>query len=147
MVVNNTVTVHGTLGSKAILNDPKSRKTKFYGLGFPVGSRLQGGFFQKRSGIDLVIGNLRQLLQTEKGERVYLPNYGCNLRRFLFQPLDEITFNEMKLEILNSISKYSKGTSVRRIRIFPSGENSINVSLTIQVKELEGAIAEVEVTI
>lgn len=147
MVVNSTVTIHGSIGSQVIKNDPKGKKNKVYGLGFPIGSRLNGGFFQKRSGLDLVKGNIRQLLQTEKGERVMLPNYGCNLRQYLFQPLDEITFREMKHEILSSLSKYSRGTEVLRLRIFPSEDNRINVSLIIRIKEIEGATAEVGVTI
>lgn len=147
MVVNSTVTVHGTIGSQRIKNDPKGRRNKVYGLGFPIGSRLTGAYFQKRSGLDLVKGNIRQLLLTERGERVMLPNYGCNLRRFLFQPLDEITFQDIKTEILTSLSKYSKGTKVLRLRVFPSDDNRINISLTIQIKEIEGATTEVEVTV
>jgi len=146
MAINTSVTIHGSIGSQVVKNDSKGRKNKVYGLGFPIGNRLSGGFFQKRSGLDLVKGNIRQLLQTEKGERVMLPNYGCNLRQYLL-PLDEITFREMKQEILTSLSKYSRGTEVLKLRIFPSDDNRINISLIIRIKEIEGATAEVGVTI
>ena len=122
MVFNTATTIYGTIPSKAITAAPKTRRTKVLGMGFPAGSRLEGGYFTKESGIQLVKNNLKQLLLTERGERVMLPNFGCNLRKFIFQPLDETTFEEIKEEILTSIENYTRGVEVLKLRIQEDNE-------------------------
>lgn len=147
MPANTSITIHGNLNSEVIKNDPKAKKEKVYGLNFPIGRRVTGGFFSKISGLDLVKANLRQLLQTERGERVYLPNYGCNLKKYLFQPMDEITFEQIKTEILTSISRYSKGVRVLSLKVTPRDDNSLRILLRVQIREIENTITEVEVDI
>ena len=82
-----------------------------------------------------------------------LPNFGCNLRKFIFQPLDETTFEEIKEEILTSIENYTRGVEVLKLRIQEDNEarandlNSLRISLLVKIKEIENAITEVEVSI
>ena len=153
MVINTTINIYGAVRSKPIENDPIAKKNKVYGLSFPTGSRLEGGFFSKESGLRLVKNNLKQLLLTERGERVMLPNYGVSLKKYLFQPLDETTFESIKQEILTSLSRYSKGTHVLRLRVGPTDGareteiSSLKISLLIKIKEIENTTTEVEVTI
>ena len=153
MVINTTTTVYGRIGTRPLTNDPKAKKQKVYGLGFPMGKRLEGGYFRKTSGVELVIGNIRQILMTQRGERVMLPNYGANLKKFLFQPLDADLVEAIKEEILTSLDRYSRGTEVLRLRISPSSGarsadlQNLRVSLLIKVKEIENVITEVDITI
>jgi phage baseplate assembly protein W len=153
MVINTTTTVYGRIGSRSLTNDPKTKKQKVYGLGFPIGKRLQGGFFRKTSGIELVKGNVRQILMTQRGERVMLPNYGANLKKFLFQPMDEDLVNAIKDEILTSLNRYARGVEVLRLRISPSSNTrsadlqTLRVNLLIKISEIENVITEVDITI
>jgi len=150
--MTTTVNVYGTTPVKPILNDPKSSKTKIKGLVWPFGSRLQKGFFPVESGTSLIKSGIKQLLQTERGERVMLPDYGTNLRRFLFQPIDQTTFEAIKEEILTSIGKYKKDVSVLGLRVEqdPHGReldlSSIRIYLSLRVKEGTDTV-EVQVTI
>jgi len=82
-----------------------------------------------------------------------LPNYGCRLRKFLFQPLDEATFTQIKDEIKFSFSNYIVGASIKRIAVFPLGEsgpaggNSMKVVLSLQLNENETQVFDVEATV
>lgn len=49
-------------------------------LKFPINTN-----FQSVSGVDLLLQDIQQLLLTIPGERVYRPEYGCNLRNQIWE--------------------------------------------------------------
>lgn len=50
--------------------------------------------------------DLIHLLLTNKGERLYLPDFGANLKRYLFEPNDELTSTSIKNEIQEAVNKF-----------------------------------------
>jgi len=124
-----------------------------YGLDFPLGSASGGGYFAKRSGVEMIKDAVKQLLLTERGERVMLPNLGCNLRRYLFQPLDENTFESIKREIQYSFYNYIVGAKIAKLAVFPLGDagpaggNSLKVILSLKLDTADLEIFDVEVDI
>jgi phage baseplate assembly protein W len=57
------------------------------GWAFPVEFREAGGTVRMASGLEDIRQSLLILLSTAPGERVMLPDYGCDLTRFVFQAL------------------------------------------------------------
>ena len=55
------------------------------------------------------------LLLTNKGERVFNPNYGSDIRRYLFEPLDYGSAALIKQEISQCISRYEPRIRVQKI--------------------------------
>jgi hypothetical protein len=153
MAANQTVSVYGKVPPRYMIQAPKSHRQEVYGLDFPLGSIDGEGYFTKRSGIQMIKDAVKQLLLTEKGERVMLPNLGCNLRRYLFQPLDENTFNSIKSDILYSFNNYIVGAQVARLSVFPLGDfgpaggNSLKVILSLKLDTADLEIFDVEVDI
>ena len=82
MVLNSTSTLYGREGSKPSSLLTKRNSNKFYGLKFPFGKLSDGKFLKKASDLEPIKSGLRQLLLTNRGERVMLPNYGTNLRKY-----------------------------------------------------------------
>jgi phage baseplate assembly protein W len=111
------------------------------------------GYFSKESGVTLVRNNLRQLLLTTKGERVMLPDFGTNLKYFLFEPLDKFTVQNIRDDILLAINKYAPGVKVVSLRVYPSqsismeGLQGLYINLTVQVEELNQQTLDVNVEI
>ena len=153
MAANQTVTVYGKFPPRYIEQQTTSKRSEVYGLNFPLGTASGGEFFTKNSGVSMIRDSVRQLLTTERGERVMLPNFGCNLKRFLFQPLDESTFESIKREILFSFKRYIVGAEVAKLAVFPLGEagpaggNSLKVVLTLRLDTADLEIFDVEVDI
>ena len=60
------------------------------GIDFPFGRvPNQDGYFKTtKTTIESVKNNIRLLLKTEKGERLFQPNLGLALKRFLFEDFD-----------------------------------------------------------
>tara|TARA_R110002153_G_scaffold69570_2_gene183848 strand:- start:141 stop:608 length:468 start_codon:yes stop_codon:yes gene_type:complete len=154
MSANNTVNVYGRTVPRYMEQVPTAQRHHQYGLKFPLGSRIStGGVFSKSSGVGMIKDSVKQLLLTDKGERVMLPGYGTNLKRFLFQPLDELTFEAIKREITSSFYKYIVGANITKIRVIPlgsigpSGGNSLKIALDLELTGTEFEVFDVEVNL
>tara|TARA_R110000765_G_C18794486_1_gene592949 strand:- start:79 stop:543 length:465 start_codon:yes stop_codon:yes gene_type:complete len=153
MAANQTVTVFGKIPPRYMQQSPTSKRQEIYGLSFPLGSSLGGGFFAKSSGIVMIKNSVTQLLMTERGERIMLPNFGCNLRKFLFQPLDESTFESIKREIQYSFKNYIIGAHISKLAVFPIGDagpaggNALKVILSLKLDTADLETFDVEVDI
>jgi len=140
MANNQTVTVYGNDLPTFMQQVPKSQRKPLFGMKMPFGYRkTTGGFLAKNSGVDLFKDAIKQVLLTEKGERLMLPGFGCNLRKFLFHPLDEQLFESIKREVSDALNKYVIGAELIKIRVIPlgdigpSGGNSLKISLDCRV--------------
>jgi phage baseplate assembly protein W len=80
---------------------------------------------------DQIKSNLINLLLTDKGERVMNPNFGTNLKRFLFEGITNNNIETLKDNILSSILTYIYEITVTNIILVPDTDNNL-VSLTIE---------------
>jgi hypothetical protein len=79
---------------------------------------------------DQIKSNLINLLLTDIGERVMNPNFGTNLKRFLFEGITNIN-NEALIDSLNnSISIYIPEITVTDIILTPTTDSNL-INLTI----------------
>lgn len=147
-------TLFGLTPTRFNTQSPQSKKSEVYGLGYPLHkNKTEGGYFTKVTGKELIIGAIKQLVYTEKGERVMLPDFGCSLKRFLFEPLDETVFSAIKREIIEAFSKYIVGARILSLNVFsgktngPSESNSLLVVLTVQIATEDLLIFDVPILI
>ena len=50
--------------------------------------------------------SIRNLLQTNRGERLYQPNIGSDIRKILFEPMSDIAAKSLQLYIHETIEQY-----------------------------------------
>ena len=75
------------------------------------------------------------LLLTNKGERLMNPNYGSDIRRYLFEPLDYGTANQIKGNIRDTIERFEPRISVVRLKASPNYEdNGIDITMTYSIR-------------
>lgn len=84
---------------------------------FPISDNKVSGSFFKINKItkEALSSNLLLLLLTEKGERYYMPDFGTNLLKYIFEPSDNITVNEVRDEINQSVKKYIPGLTISEV--------------------------------
>ena len=75
------------------------------------------------------------LLLTNKGERLMNPNYGSDIRRYLFEPLDYGTANQIKGNIRDTIERFEPRISVVRLKASPNyDDNGFDITMSYSVR-------------
>lgn len=80
---------------------------RYINIDFPFRDSDKGFYFElNKTDKEAVKADLLHLLLTNKGERLYMPDFGSDLKKFIFQPNDNITHNEIKDNLNETIKKY-----------------------------------------
>ena len=74
--------------------------------------------------------DLMHLLLTRKGERLYMPDFGTNLIKFIFNPNDGTTQSEIKDEIKATVNRYLPNLTIDEV-IVEEGENEYTATIRI----------------
>lgn len=95
-----------------------TQKSKYINIDFPF-QESKEGFFLQLNNVDskAVRADLMHLVLTRKGERLYNPEFGTDLMKFIFQPNDSITHSDMKLDIQTTVKKYIPNLNVDDIKV------------------------------
>ncbi len=106
------------------------------GIDLPI--RRDGGvdgFFATTSTtIEAVKNNIRNLLQTEEGERLFQPSLGLNLKKLLFEQITNENLFNIQDAILDRLEFWLPFVEVRDIQ-FLSRENTTDIGVNeIRVK-------------
>lgn len=111
---------------------------KYYGIKFPFKNSEQGFYFDlTTSPKDAVKSNLFHLLVTRKGSRLYKPEFGTRLMDFLFEPMDNQTFESIQNEIIFAVQTNLQGINIDKVDM-TTDEASHSVSLDIKYSYNEG---------
>ena len=122
------------------------------GLNFPI-SRAPGnqdGFFStSKTTIESIKNNIRLLLQTQKGERMFQPNLGINIRQFLFEQITEDTQIQIENDIVDTFNTWLPFVDLREINIDLSeqDQNKINIKIVFNIKRAPNTIESVGVVL
>ena len=152
-MASTSVTTYGIQPDNQVKIEVTARSNKKFGFSFPLGEKKGKGDYNKESGISLLRNNLEQLIQTEKGERVMIPQYGMSLKRFLFQPLTEELFTNIRQEVLTSITTWMPDVKVSSIQVLESDDINIEggmglvINLVVVATELNNTTFTVGVKI
>jgi phage baseplate assembly protein W len=108
------------------------------GVDLPIrrGDDKDGFFATTSTTIEAVKNNIRNLLQTEEGERLFQPNLGIGLRRLLFEQITPENLISIQDVILDKIEFWLPFVEVRDIQIFSNDNNSVIPLNEIRVKIL-----------
>ena len=94
-----------------------------YGIDFPFQDSREGYYLQLTQTTEEEIkANLIHLLLTRKGSRYFLPDFGTTLYEYIFEPLDNITFDSIQAEIREQVSKYIPNLKIDKIKVEPALE-------------------------
>jgi phage baseplate assembly protein W len=95
-----------------------------------------GPFNSTYSTKDQTKSNLINLLLTNKGERVMNPEFGCDLKRILFDQITEDTFNSIQQTINESITSFIPEIETTDVIIEnnPDYDNNNLISITVKYR-------------
>jgi phage baseplate assembly protein W len=89
----------------------------------------------KKTNEEAIAASISNLLQTSNYERLFNPSLGCNLKRYLFEPVDDITTNNIREEIVRTIVNFERRVDLLDVQVEPfPDENMYNVSIKFFIK-------------
>jgi phage baseplate assembly protein W len=105
---------------------------KAVGFGFPLNGNAV--FVSTYETKDQIKANLINYLLTNKGERVFNPSYGADLRALLFEGINDSTLDELQLNIESNIANRFPQIKITEIT-FKNQEdrNTINFTLKYEI--------------
>jgi len=113
------------------------------GIDLPIrrGNVSEGFFATTSTTIEAVKNNIRNLLQTTEGERLFQPNLGLNLRRLLFEHITSENLIGVQDAILDKLEFWLPFVEVRDIQVLSRnnttdiGANEIRVKIFFNIKQ------------
>jgi phage baseplate assembly protein W len=112
-------------------------KTRYINIDFPFRDSDNGFYFKmNKTDKDAIRSDLLHLLLTNKGERLYLPDFGSDLKKYIFEPNDSITHAQIRDNLNDTIKLYIPNLLINDISFRNDDiEELIIVELTYTVTE------------
>ena len=123
------------------------------GIDFPFARVTnQDGYFKTtKTTIDAIKNNIKLLLQTEQGERVFQPNLGMNLKRLVFEQINENTSIEIENNIVDVFDTWLPFVELKDIQTnidtTNQEQNKIKINITFSIKKSPTSLETVEVAL
>ena len=110
-----------------------------YAVGLSLPLQMGGNTFnQTYDNLEQLKSNVKNLLLTNKGERLAMPNFGCGLQSLLFEQNDEELNDKILNTIESSINFWLPQLLINSIEItaddMDKDNNKLNVSISFRAK-------------
>ena len=124
------------------------------GIDFPFGRAPNSGdgYFQtSKTTVESIKNNIKLLLQTERGDRVFQPLLGMNLRSFLFEQITEDTRVQIENNIVDAFETWLPFVELKDIQIgsdsVTEDSNKININIVFSIKRASNSTESVGVVL
>ncbi len=125
-------------------------ENRYINIDFPFRDSDNGFYFKlNKNDKDAIRSDLLHLLLTNKGERLYLPDFGSDLRKYIFEPNDSITHDKIKNSLNETIKRYIPNLLINEIT-FKTHEIEELIIVTLKYTVTEGTFSSsdsIEITI
>ena len=96
-------------------------KGKYININYPFKDSHKGFFLDLNQDENAAIkADLMHLILTRKGQRLYNPQFGTDLLKYIFEPNDTMTLGAIKEEIKTVVKKYLPKLQIKDVRVDPS---------------------------
>ena len=116
--------------------------SKMYGLSpkTPLIYNEQDGPYRLTKTIgEVVQQNLKNLVLTSKGERIMLPEFGCGLNQYFFEPMAPMLYEAIATEIMEQVTLYMNFVNIEDITFITTEDdpeldyNQVGVKITYNI--------------
>lgn len=95
------------------------------GWAFPVGPDAGTRALPWVEGAEAVRQSIHMILETEPGERVMRPTFGCGLRQYLMKPNTTATRTLIRRDVERALAAFEPRIQVREVRVDPGEDPSL----------------------
>lgn len=95
------------------------------GLRFPIRPDPVTGRLAGNTGMERIRQSIEQILDTEPGERIMLPGFGCGLRRYLMEPNNLTTRTAMSQDIETALTTWEPRIRLDAVTVTPDDDPTV----------------------
>jgi phage baseplate assembly protein W len=104
------------------------------GIDLPMNLPTGAGFRLNYFSIEQALANAKNLLLTDKGERVMLPEFGCDIKKSLFENITRDLVSKMENQIRSAFAYWLPYIFITNLVITPNEDrNAVRIELTISL--------------
>jgi len=119
---------------KKVVKDTEEFNDFAYGITLPVQRGNTGMFAQAFSSFEQAKSNLKNLLLTSKGERIFQPNFGTGLKSLLFEQNTEQLAENIQEVITSSVAFWLPYINIDEIDVKMTDEMKDNNRAEVSLK-------------
>lgn len=115
-------------------------KKQYFGIKYPFTSDGFQHFFVDANNTlkDKVKSQLMHIVFTPKGQRIRNPEFGTDLIKYIFEQSDGMTWESVKNEIRDSVSRWATNISLRDIHVVKNAEDESEIFIRLDYSVVEG---------
>ena len=137
---------------KPFIEDRDERLFIGIDLPFRKSDGVEGYFESTTTTIDAVKNNIKNLLQTHKGERLMQPNIGMGLRRFVFEQFTDESRITIENEIVDTFKFWLPFVEIKKLTVamdeeYDIGRNKLKIDVTFNINKDPNTLSSVQVEI
>ncbi len=102
------------------------------GLGVNLPFTGSGVFNLTYNTQEAIKNNLINYFLTNPGERPLNPTFGGGLKQFIFEQVNDLTFNDIKSQIQNKISLVFPTVKINKLDIYSPSQEENNIIINLQ---------------
>jgi phage baseplate assembly protein W len=113
---------------------------QFFGIKYPFRNEGVQNFYldANESLSDKVKSQLIHIVFTPKGQRIRNPEFGTDLIKFIFSPNDGMTWEAVRTEITESVTRWASNITLRNIEVAKNEEDEHEIYVRLDYSVTEG---------
>jgi phage baseplate assembly protein W len=108
------------------------------GWNIPLRPDERNGRLEYESGPEKVRQSIQIILDTEPGERIMRPTFGCGLRRYLMKPNTTATRSLIQREVATALGAWEPRIDVTSLEVSPGDDPSLVLIEILYVHKRDG---------
>lgn len=121
-----------------------------YPISYKTGAPNGKNFILTYTTLDQAKSNLIMVLLTNEGERIMHPDFGCSIRKFLFEQIDTTLISKIENKIREQVSKWLPYILIKNLNIEPKTDNhiiSIKIDFALEYNKFDTATITLNIPI
>ena len=126
----------------------------FIGIDMPFrkSNGQEGYFASTTTTIDAVKNNIRNLVQTNKGERFMQPSLGIELRKYLFEQFTDESRISIENDITDALNFWLPFVEIKKLIVdmdeeYDVGRNKLKIDITFNINKDPNTLSSVQIDI
>jgi phage baseplate assembly protein W len=115
-------------------------KRQLFGIKYPFLADEETGYYvaANKTVAEKVRSQLMHIIFTPKGQRIRNPEFGTDLIKYIFDQNDGMTWEAVKTEVSESVTRWATNINLNDIRVVRSEEDPAQVYVKIIYSVTEG---------